>query len=184
MVTRTKNQNTFSSGNYNALCDVCSFKFKATDLRKRWDGLYVCKDDYEPRHVGDFFESPVEDTSVPWSRPDNNEDSSYTDVAGNAVTTDNTIDTHSDTDATITWGTSHSVHNWNTSLSSNRTVTIANGTADGKERNRFTIYRTGGGAFTLDVGGIRTIPASVNAVIVVEFDGTSWLEVAYTTLGI
>lgn len=82
MPTRTKNQNTLSLGDYNALCDVCGFKFKSCDLKKRWDGLMVCNEDWEPRHPSDFFRAPKEDTSIPWSRPDATE-AGGTDVGGN-----------------------------------------------------------------------------------------------------
>ena len=41
-------------GDYNAYCDVCGFKFKASELKDRWDGYKVCEKDYEPRHPQDF----------------------------------------------------------------------------------------------------------------------------------
>ena len=56
-------------GNYNALCDSCGRKFKALDLRKRWDGLMVCTEDYETRHEQDFLRVQRERISVPYSRP-------------------------------------------------------------------------------------------------------------------
>lgn len=64
----------FKAGDWNALCDVCGFKYKASKLKKRWDGLYVCPKDYEERHPSDFFRVYPEDTSVPWTRPDDNGD--------------------------------------------------------------------------------------------------------------
>jgi hypothetical protein len=56
-------------GNWNALCDSCGRKFKALDLQKRWDGLMVCKDDYEIRHPSDFLRVQKERITVPFSRP-------------------------------------------------------------------------------------------------------------------
>ncbi len=70
MPTRTFNQNSYKHGGYNVICDVCGFKFKNCDIQERWDGLKVCPDDYEVRHVSDFFRVDGEDPSVPWSRPD------------------------------------------------------------------------------------------------------------------
>ena len=70
MPTRTHDQNTYKHGSYNALCDVCQFKYKASDLKKRWDGLYVCRDDYETRHPSDFQKGVKDDQAIPWSRPD------------------------------------------------------------------------------------------------------------------
>jgi len=31
-------------------CPVCGFKKRVSEGRRRWDGEYVCKDDWEPRH--------------------------------------------------------------------------------------------------------------------------------------
>lgn len=59
----------FKLGDYNAYCDVCGFKYKASELRKRWDGAMVCHKDYEPRPAQDFIRGIKEDQSVPFSRP-------------------------------------------------------------------------------------------------------------------
>ncbi len=56
-------------GDHVAECDVCRFKFHASDLKERWDGLMVCKQDWEPRHPQDFLRTPVDDQSVAWTRP-------------------------------------------------------------------------------------------------------------------
>ena len=60
----------FKSGDWNATCDVCGFRFKASQLRKRWDGLMVCKDDWEPRHPQELIRPIKENISVPWTRPE------------------------------------------------------------------------------------------------------------------
>lgn len=41
-------------GDMNAVCDVCGFKYKMSQLRERWDGYLVCSEDWEPRHPRDF----------------------------------------------------------------------------------------------------------------------------------
>jgi hypothetical protein len=56
-------------GNWNALCDSCGRKFKALDLQKRWDGLMVCREDFEQRHPMDLLKVQREKIAVPWSRP-------------------------------------------------------------------------------------------------------------------
>ena len=33
---------------------MCGFDYYASDMKLRWDGLWVCKDDWEPRHPQDF----------------------------------------------------------------------------------------------------------------------------------
>jgi len=62
-------QNYLDSGNWNALCDSCGRKFKASQLLRRWDGLMVCKADYEVRHPQDFLRVQKEKIAVPWVRP-------------------------------------------------------------------------------------------------------------------
>lgn len=57
-------------GTWNALCDVCGFKFKSIDLRERWDGARVCSADFELRNEQDFIKSPRESGPIPWSRPE------------------------------------------------------------------------------------------------------------------
>lgn len=60
----------FDRGNWEALCDECGCKFKASELRKRWDGLMVCERDWEPRQPQDFVRAKVDIQAVPWSRPE------------------------------------------------------------------------------------------------------------------
>ena len=60
----------FVSGTWNALCDECGFKFKATDLRMRWDGMFVCSKDWEPQHPQDFVRGRVDKQRVDIARPD------------------------------------------------------------------------------------------------------------------
>ena len=37
-------------GTWNVVCDVCGFQFLNTEVMKRWDGMIVCKDDFETKH--------------------------------------------------------------------------------------------------------------------------------------
>lgn len=313
-------------GDWNALCDRCGFKFKASELKEEWTGWMVCKECWEPRHPQDFIRGIPDDSSVPWSRPDSNADTSATDVNGGSIETINSIQLVDDADVTLTAGSDHIICEYYTALTSNRTVTLDTGnlvfngdfsTADtssrgtggtgwswtaqpdtweisggkarhigasigglfttalgggalnatagtryvltytiedddlrstigvqiGSESNdvdgvalphtpgtytrtvqaaanstllaflsqsgastakidnvrvveeggdstipdkgsRFTIYRTGGGAGTLNVGGLQTIPANVNGVVIVEFDGSTWQLIDYYTLGL
>lgn len=56
-------------GDWNALCDVCGFKFKASELRRRWDGYMVCSADFEQRHPQDLIRLRPEKQAAPWVRP-------------------------------------------------------------------------------------------------------------------
>lgn len=57
-------------GSWNAICDVCGLKKKSYQLQKRWDGLMVCKDDYEPRHPSDLIRPIPPAPPPPWVRPE------------------------------------------------------------------------------------------------------------------
>lgn len=59
-----------TSYEYNAICDICGFKMKASQLLRRWDGFMVCKQDYETRHPSDFYTARNDTHVLPWTRPD------------------------------------------------------------------------------------------------------------------
>jgi hypothetical protein len=40
----------YKPNTWNAICDVCGFQYKADEMRIRWDGLFVCKEDWELDH--------------------------------------------------------------------------------------------------------------------------------------
>ena len=60
----------YEPGTWLAICDRCGFKFKASQLRKDWQGYMVCDADWEQRHPQDFLKVHPE-TAVPaWTRPE------------------------------------------------------------------------------------------------------------------
>lgn len=61
----------WKKGSWDATCDVCGFRFKADQLKKRWDGLMTCAADWEPRHPQDYLRAVPDKQAVPWTRPDN-----------------------------------------------------------------------------------------------------------------
>lgn len=56
-------------GQWNAICDRCGFKFKSGELKKDWQGLMVCKDDFELRNQQDFLRIRPERIVPEWVRP-------------------------------------------------------------------------------------------------------------------
>lgn len=60
----------YKHGDYNALCYVCGRKRKGSEMRRRWDGVFVCTDDWEPRHPQDFVRGEVENSAPPWTQPE------------------------------------------------------------------------------------------------------------------
>jgi len=57
-------------GTNNAICAVCGFKWKANQLRLRWDGQWVCPKDWEPRHPLDFVRAKRDDQTPEVGRPE------------------------------------------------------------------------------------------------------------------
>lgn len=58
-------------GDWNAQCFRCGFKNKAGELRKQWQGYWVCTACWEPRQPQDFAKGVPDLQTVPWSQPDN-----------------------------------------------------------------------------------------------------------------
>jgi len=63
-------QNWLKLGDYNTICDSCGRKFKASSMLKRWDGLLVCREDYEVRHPQLSLRIKGDKQTVPIPRPD------------------------------------------------------------------------------------------------------------------
>ncbi len=59
----------YRPGDHLAICDRCGFTMWASEAMKTWDGLLVCKDDYEPRHPQDFVRARVDQQRVNDPRP-------------------------------------------------------------------------------------------------------------------
>lgn len=83
-----------------------------------------------------------------------------------------------DADVTLNAGTDLEVQRFATALTANRTITLGTGYPGAL----FRIVRSGLGAFTLDVGGLKTLGAGVAAWCDVGHDGTAWILTAAGTL--
>ena len=58
----------YDKGNWIAMCDVCGRKYKASTLKKRWDGLMCCDHDWEIRQPQDFVRGIADTQIAPWLR--------------------------------------------------------------------------------------------------------------------
>mgnify|MGYP003342889622 CR=1 FL=1 len=58
----------YDKGDWIAMCDVCGRKYKASVLKKRWDGLMCCDDDWEIRQPQDFVRGIPDTQIAPWLR--------------------------------------------------------------------------------------------------------------------
>lgn len=59
----------YAPGDWNAWCDECGFKYKASKLRKRYDGFMVCQSCWEPRHPSEMRRAKAETATPTFVRP-------------------------------------------------------------------------------------------------------------------
>jgi hypothetical protein len=64
-------QDYFVPGDWNAICDRCGAKWKASALTKDWQGFMLCSRCWEPRHPQDYTRARpgAEPAPVPFVRP-------------------------------------------------------------------------------------------------------------------
>lgn len=60
----------YRPGDHYSLCDLCGFRFMASELRENSDGLMVCRDDYEPEHPQEKIRVKRERITVKDPRPE------------------------------------------------------------------------------------------------------------------
>lgn len=63
-------RNYLKVGDWNAICDSCGRKFKASTMMKRWDGVFVCKEDWEIKHPQLSLRVQGDKQWVPIPRPE------------------------------------------------------------------------------------------------------------------
>lgn len=68
--------NFYKDGDWNAICDQCGVKEKASKLKLQWDGLQTCPKCFDKRHPQDFVRGVKDEQQVPFTRPD--EDPTFT----------------------------------------------------------------------------------------------------------
>lgn len=61
---------TFRSGDYSAVCDRCGFGFYASELRKEWTGLRVCRECFDYKHPQLNVRGVADKIRPPWTRPE------------------------------------------------------------------------------------------------------------------
>lgn len=59
----------YAPGDFNAVCFECGRKRKGSQLRKHWQGYYVCPEHWEPRQPQDFVRAIPDDMTPPWTQP-------------------------------------------------------------------------------------------------------------------
>jgi hypothetical protein len=56
---------TYIPGNHWMICDRCGFKYRRSEMRKEWNGAWVCEADFEPRHPQDYMVRGRKDNQRP-----------------------------------------------------------------------------------------------------------------------
>jgi len=57
-------------GDFWRICDRCGKKIRRSKTRKDWQGLWVCENDWEPRHPQDFVRGKKDKQAVSEPRPE------------------------------------------------------------------------------------------------------------------
>lgn len=60
----------YLSGDPWLICDECGFKYRRSEMLKRWDGVMVCQKDHEHRHPQEFITAKADKIIFPDARPD------------------------------------------------------------------------------------------------------------------
>jgi len=60
----------FKPGEWKAVCYVCGFLYHSSQLKLRWDGVYVCHEDWEIRQPQDFVRGEAEEQAPEWTQPE------------------------------------------------------------------------------------------------------------------
>lgn len=72
-------------GTSNAICDGCGFKYKHSDLKRDWRGLFLCDKCWSPRHPQEFLRGVPDNPAVENPRPDSTP--TFNNAATNSVVT-------------------------------------------------------------------------------------------------
>jgi hypothetical protein len=63
-------RNYFKSGDWNAICDRCGFKFKGSQLKEEWNGWMTCSSCWEIKHPSLMQRVPTETSMPNFTRPE------------------------------------------------------------------------------------------------------------------
>lgn len=76
-------RNQHKPGDWLYCCQQCDDEVYASETRRQWDGLRVCRSCWEPRHPQDRIRAKKDKISVPFANPP-----TYTYIDPNDVTPD------------------------------------------------------------------------------------------------
>lgn len=59
----------YEEGGWNTVCYECGRKRKASQLKRHWQGYYVCPEHWEARQPQDFVRAQADIQTPPWVQP-------------------------------------------------------------------------------------------------------------------
>lgn len=57
-------------GDWNAACYECGMKFKASEMRRNWQGFWTCLPHWTPRQPQDFVRATADVQTPAWIQPE------------------------------------------------------------------------------------------------------------------
>ena len=81
----------YKPGDYWMVCDLCGFDYRRSQMKQTWDGKWVCREDWEPKHPQLEVEGREDIQAVPVARPDTTDFTNETTLSVAASTGDSTI---------------------------------------------------------------------------------------------
>ncbi len=59
----------YKLGDWFVFCDVCDCRIFGSDALRKWNGMYVCQQDWETQNPQDFLKPHIEHREAPIKRP-------------------------------------------------------------------------------------------------------------------
>jgi hypothetical protein len=147
----------YVKGDWNAVCDICGFDFKASELKENWKKQRVCVKDFEGKHPQMFVRSKEEKISTDWARvPSSSEVFTTADYIGPIVTT---ITFSALRRATVD------------ATAGNCTLTLPSAATEFLYGNRYQVVRVDNSANTVSVNGLSV--GSFESIIF-QSNGLTW----------
>lgn len=60
----------YADGQNNVICDQCGQKYKSSQLREQWNGLYTCRRCWDYRHPQEYLRGIPDNQAPALSRPE------------------------------------------------------------------------------------------------------------------
>ena len=151
----------YAPGDHNAVCFECGKKFKASTLKRHWQGYYVCEKHWEPRHPQDFVRSVQDVQTPPWVQPTPADRFLWENTVG-LITADTTL---AATDTAVSVGSSGSLTIYLPATPSTNQILVISNVGTG------TVTVDGNGN-TIGAVTTTTLTATVNEHF--YWDGYTW----------